>query len=174
MGIRKGSLSYWILLALEKSIDGYVRLEDFTYNTHLYAYGDRWEQALSKSQLSQAINRLREKGLVEINQSSDQIILKLSGLGRDALGLFDLEEEWDGKWRVVIFDIPESNRVVRDLFRRRLKQWGFKRWQQSVWLTKSNITDKLRQIIKNLEIEKWVAVIESDNIYIDNKTSTVV
>lgn len=37
--VRKNSLSYFILLSLEKAIDGYVRFEDFTYHHYRYHYG---------------------------------------------------------------------------------------------------------------------------------------
>ncbi|MBI2595979.1 CRISPR-associated endonuclease Cas2 [Candidatus Daviesbacteria bacterium] len=167
--IRKNSLSYFVLLALEKAVDGYIRLEDFTSKTNMYAFGGRWEQNLPKSTLAQTIKRLREKGFLEADIDSDKVIFKLTSLGKDALGNTTFKEaEWDGKWRIVIFDIPENKRKIRVLFRRRLVQWGFKKWQLSVWVTKENITEKLRNLITNLEIEDWVAVIESDNVMIDH------
>ena len=166
MAVKKKSLSYYILLSLEKAVDGYVRFEDFTYHHYRYHYGI---PDLKQSQLSQALKRLRERGLViEDKIDADKVIFKLTELGQDALGFEFNEKDWDGKWRVVIFDIPEQKRRVRDLFRRKLKHWGFKNWQQSVWVTKRDITDKLRNSIKELGIEKWVAVLESDNISSDN------
>ncbi len=135
MWVKKNSLSYFILLALEKTIDGYVRLEDFLFNPGYYAYGNGWKFPSDKSELSQAIKRLRERGLVlKDTANTDQVILRLTDMGREALGI-NPEEEWDGKYRIVIFDIPEQKRVIRNLFRRRLKEWGFRRWQQSVWIT---------------------------------------
>lgn len=90
-------------------------------------------------------------------------------MGREALGLEFSEKDWDGRYRIVIFDIPEQKRVIRNLFRRRLKEWGFTRWQQSVWVTKRNVTNKLKILIADLKIEDWIAVIESDDVSIGNK-----
>lgn len=87
MPVRKHSLSYFILLSLEKTIDGFVRINDFLTNPGYYVYWDGWEYPLDKSELSQAIKRLRERGLVAkeiIN--TDQVILKLTDLGKEALG----------------------------------------------------------------------------------------
>ena len=42
--------------------------------------------------------------------------------------------EWDGKWRIVIFDIKESLRHVRDELRSLLTQTGFTMLQGSVWV----------------------------------------
>src|SRR3990167_5471187 len=39
---------------------------------------------------------------------------------------------WDGKWRVLIFDIPERRRGTRAQIRRTLLQLGFTRLQDSV------------------------------------------
>lgn len=145
------------MLNLEKTVDGIVRLDDFTYNSYKYTNNVPY---LKKSTLSQAIKRLREGGLVEKNINEGKVILKLTSLGRDYVGK---EEEWDGKFRIVIWDIPENKRKIRDLFRRRLKDWGFKQWQNSVWVSKKNATLKLRALILELGIEGWVAVVESDD-----------
>lgn len=170
MKIRKGSLSEFTLLVLEKAIDGFVRYDDLIHHSKSYAYGDRWNRSLRKSELSQALKRLREKGLVEYEDSKiERLIIKLTDLGRDALGdLAILEKDWDGKYRIVIFDIPESKRVVRDLFRRRLRDWKFKSWQKSVWVGKYNVTQKLRQLINKVGIGDWVAVIESNDQSLKN------
>lgn len=161
MEIRKGSVSDILLTVLEKSIDGYVRLEDFAY--HHYRYHHDIPE-LKKSALSKAVARLREKGFIETDKTEmGRLILKLTDEGRTAI-LLGQEEvgNWDKKWRIVIFDIPEEKRIIRNLFRRNLKKWGFKHLQKSVWISKKNIMDKLFSYIKDLGVEKWVWVFESE------------
>ena len=41
---------------------------------------------------------------------------------------------WDGRWRVVIFDVWERRRAVRNKLRLTLAKAGFLRVQDSVWL----------------------------------------
>jgi hypothetical protein len=41
---------------------------------------------------------------------------------------------WDGKWRVVSFDIRERDRMVRNELRGLLKEVGFTKLQDSVWV----------------------------------------
>lgn len=166
MEIRKGSISHLILLILEKSIDGYARVEDFAYHPHRYAYGN--PSTLKKSSLAAAIRRLRERGFIEKDIASDKVIVKLTSLGREVLGEEVDSKDWDGKWRIVIFDIPEKYKRIRDLFRRKLKVWGFKLWQQSVWITKKDVSQRLNKLIQELEIQNWVAIIESDNPVFSN------
>lgn len=162
----KKSLSQLILLVLEKSIDGYCRFEDFANHHYRYHYG---APELKKSALAAALKRLREGGLVDESTDSGEVIIRLTELGKTSLeGLAGLEEKWDGYWRIVIFDIPEKQRVVRNLLRRKLKEWGFKKWQQSVWVTKNNVTLKLRVLISKLEIGQWVSLVESNDQALNN------
>lgn len=163
--MEKKSLTNIILLVLEKSVDGYIRLEDFLYNSSSYAYYG-WDRPLKKADLAQALKRLRERGLIDLI-SDEKLAYKLTDQGRQKAVwesmAFD-DKKWDGKWRVVIFDVPEKRRQARDLLRGSLKKWGFIRWQQSVWATKKNCTEALRNFIKSVGIEDWVIVLESDNI----------
>lgn len=162
----KFSLSDFILLSLEKAVDGYIRFEDFAYNPSKYAFYDGWDRSPKKSELSQALKRLREKGLIDF-VDDQKLLMRLTDLGKDkalwAKMKYD-KEKWDGRWRLVIWDIPENQKSARDVFRSRLKQLGFVQWQKSVWASKKNCTDLLREFIKKVGIEKWVIVVESDNV----------
>lgn len=165
MRIRKG-LSSLILLTLEKTVDGYVRFDDFINNPGLYAYHGGWDYPLNKAAFAKALKRLRENGLVDFLDEKE-LIMRLTDQGKSqalwAKLKFD-KEKWDGKWRLVIWDIPEKRRAARDLLRAKLKELGFKHWQKSVWATKKNCTKLLRDFIKRVGIEDWVMVIESDNV----------
>ncbi len=61
----------------------------------------------------------------------------------------------DGKWLMVFFDVPESLRKKRDLFRRELIGLGFEQLQKSVWVTPYPVRDKLRALIRVLELERY-------------------
>lgn len=159
----KKSLTNLILYTLEKSVDGYVRLEDFAYHHYRYHYGI---PELKKASLAQAFRRLRENGLIELI-SDQEITFKLTEKGKDKALIASLKfgnEIWDGKWRLVIFDIPEKRRPARDLLRQKLKEWGFVRLQKSVWGSKKNCLKPLRNFIKQVGIEDWVMVLESEDI----------
>lgn len=163
---KKKSLSSLILLALEKSVDGYIRFDDFINNPGYYAYYSGWDYPLKKSSFSLALKRLRENGLVDFIDDT-QLVLRLTDKGKEKALLSKLlvdEDKWDGKWRIVIFDIPEKRRITRDVLRQKLKSWGFVPWQQSVWVTKKNCAEPLRGFIKKVGIKDWVRVIESDNV----------
>ncbi|OGZ67547.1 MAG: hypothetical protein A3C58_02245 [Candidatus Staskawiczbacteria bacterium RIFCSPHIGHO2_02_FULL_34_10] len=52
-------------------------------------------------------------------------------------------KKWDGKWRAVIFDVPEPNRHERNFLRRELKWMGFRELQHSIWITPHDIEKEL-------------------------------
>lgn len=47
---------------------------------------------------------------------------------------------WDGKWRLVIFDVPQSKASARARLRRSLADRGFGYLQNSVWITPDPLT----------------------------------
>ena len=160
------SLTNLILLALERSIDGVVRLNDFTQNTGYYVYWDGWNYPLKKASLSIALSRLRENGLVDFI-TDEEIVLKLTDKGKEKAVLAKLlleDEKWDGKWRIIMFDVPEKRRIARDILRSKLKAWGFMPLQQSVWVTKKNCSKPLKDFIVHVGIKDWVKVLEAEDI----------
>lgn len=162
MGVKKKAITNFVLYTLEKAVDGYIRFEDFTYNNYRYLYG---AQEVKKSSLSKALKRLREKGFIEL-VSNEKLAYRITDKGREraiqaSLSLED--KKWDGIWRLVIFDIPETRKQARNLLRNKLKQWGFIPWQKSVWASKKNCTKPLRDFVKSVGIEDWVIILESNN-----------
>lgn len=163
---RKNSWSKFVLLALEKSVDGYIRIEDFLNNPNHYAYSGGWQYPLKKDILAQTLKRLREDGLIDFKDDKT-LKFKLTASGKDRALWIKMKEEnqkWDGKWRIIIWDIPEKRREVRNVLRSKLKELGFQQFQKSVWGTKKNCTKILRKFIKQVGIGDWVMIIESENI----------
>ena len=93
--------------------------------------------------MRQAFRRLEQKGLLTCERTESGWRAKLTPRGKE-LGTRIEEAErirmpkpkrWDGKWRIVIFDVWERRRDVRDKLRRALIKAGFKRIQDSVWVS---------------------------------------
>lgn len=168
MGRKRIPVSQFVLWFLEKSVGAAEltigSMADLQKELRYGVY-DLYPRKTSESTLAQAIRRLRERGLIEFDRhKTGEIILRLTQAGSELIFLKKEVVDWDGRWRIVIFDIPESKRAVRDVLRWKLKQWDFVQWQKSVWATKKLLTENLRKLIKELEVEDWVLVIESDNV----------
>ncbi len=90
----------------------------------------------------QALYRLRNKKLITFSKTEvGRPIVHLTTRGETEIAKIILRQYkisetavWDGKWRVVIFDIREKRRKVRQRLRVLLTGAGMIRLQDSVWI----------------------------------------
>lgn len=69
--------------------------------------------------------------------------------------------EWDGYWRVVVYDIAEEESRLRDRLRRELRRLGFKFMQKSVWLTPLPVEKELEAFLKREKLWGKILVLKS-------------
>lgn len=90
----------------------------------------------------QALYRLRDKKLITFSETEGRRpIARLTKQGRKVIEKIVLRNYtisetalWDGRWRMVIFDIQEKRRRVRQRLYTLLKGAGLFRLQDSVWV----------------------------------------
>ena len=63
-------------------------------------------------------------------------------------------KKWDGRWRVLIFDIPEKRKPLREKVRNTLLSIGFMRLQDSVWLYPYDCEDFINLLKADFKIGK--------------------
>ncbi|QQG44279.1 MAG: hypothetical protein HYW86_05500 [Candidatus Roizmanbacteria bacterium] len=78
-----------------------------------------------------------------------------------------LKEKWDGKWRILSYEIPEKKRELRDKLRREVSGWGLGPWHRSFWLTPHPIIDALKELVSQKEEEKYVQAFEAEYVFGD-------
>lgn len=94
----------------------------------------------SSAYVRRAVDRLAKRRLIVIFQKEGQIVMRLTEKGRRELLSYQLKEKalkkwhWDGKWRLMIFDIAEKRRWARDRVRSDMQSFGFVKLQDSVWV----------------------------------------
>jgi phenylacetic acid degradation operon negative regulatory protein len=102
--------------------------------------GESYESWAYRKGLMRTVTTLERRRFVERDPSGqDDRVVRLTGRGRlHALGGRDPQaewsREWDGKWRLVLFDIPNSQNNRRQKLRRYLRDRGFGCLQNSVWI----------------------------------------
>lgn len=104
-------------------------------------YGDKKRKYNPKYHLNKTIIKMKKRGLIKFKKIKGQIFLELTKKGEKELIKYQLKEaiikkpnKWDKKWRVIIFDIKERKRYVRDELRKQLNNLGFVKLQNSVWV----------------------------------------
>lgn len=90
--------------------------------------------------VSDTFYRLKQQGLIEIQTVNRQIYISLTPEGRKLAGILQIDKlkisrpkRWDKKWRLLIFDVPQTRKISREALRGKLKQLGFFQLQKSVW-----------------------------------------
>lgn len=91
--------------------------------------------------ITQAITDLEYAGLITTSGQRGHRSVELTGKGHAAIETIYASEYripeqpfWDGKWRIVMFDIREKRRRTRSQLRLLLSGAGFLRLQDSVWI----------------------------------------
>lgn len=130
------SLRKKILFALAFFLDLYQELSIKNYYRRLYLPGYDYNQKT----LTQTLSRMNKVKEIEKIKKNGEIYLRLGAVGGKFLDeLIPLRRfqnnKWDNKWRILIFDIEEKSRIIRDLLRKKLKELGFAQWQESVYVT---------------------------------------
>lgn len=101
---------------------------------------DEWKQ-FNPSYLRRTIERMRQEKLVTVAQQDGKEVVELTKNGKRRILKFSLEtlsvekpRTWDRYWRLVLYDVSDKRKFLRDLFRQTLKTLGFYQLQESVWL----------------------------------------
>lgn len=77
-------------------------------------------------------------------------------------------EKWDKKWRIVIFDIADKHKTSRDIFRKKLRELGFEKIQESVYVYPFECTQEITQLSYILGETKNILITISEIIQGEN------
>ncbi len=114
------------------------------------------------------VRDLHKRGLVEILTKHDEKFIELTSRGvLEALlkkAKIKITEKWDGKWRLVMFDIPESSKPKRRLFRVLLLQNGFKKLQASVYISPYPLNRSALDYLRQTGLIGYVRIMRVDDL----------
>lgn len=122
----------------------------------------------SKRSISNSRNNLIKKGLITYSKNG---YLTLTPIGIKILGKIRIKnfriqkpKKWDKKWRVLIFDIKETHKKIRDEMRMTLTQIGFIKLQNSVWVYPYDCEDYITLLKTDFKMGKEILYIIADTI----------
>lgn len=123
------------------------------------------------SELERTAFRLLRKGLVEVKETKQGPVVKITEKGKTETLKYDLKnfsikkkKEWDKKWRMVIFDLPVDLKQEREIFREKLKQLGFYQMQKSVYIYPFPCEKEIKYLREVLSIPHYVKLVLIDKI----------
>lgn len=116
--------------------------------------------------LRRNLKRLYENKLVEVINENGQEVIKLTQKGQTKYLRYKMEDwsdnnkGWDGKWRLVIYDISKLKKNHQENFRRVLKSMNFWPLQESVYLTPYKCQDVVGYLREYFNIGEEVMLLE--------------
>lgn len=129
-----------------------------------------WEK-YNLPRLRYILNRLRRQKLIEVEEQNGYSIVKLTYKGRLRTLKYKLEEmaleipkHWDGKWRLIIYDITKFKRKQQSAFRRMLKKLQMLPLQKSVYLTPYSCAQEIEFLREYFEVGEEVIYIIAEKI----------
>jgi DNA-binding transcriptional regulator PaaX len=78
-------------------------------------------------------------------------------------------QKWDGKWRMVMFDLPVRFSKARNALRFKLKQLGFIQFQKSVWIYPYSCKEEIAFVSDYYRVGRYVELLEISSINNDLK-----
>lgn len=124
-----------------------------------------------KYRMKSAASRLVAKKYAVWVDRDGKKYLRVTSLGRKALAfeqakvaLKNQKKKWDGRWRMVAFDIPERRKAIRFRLCAVMREIGFVRLQDSVWVYPYDCEDFIALLKAELKIGKDVLYAIADTI----------
>lgn len=128
-----------------------------------------WKK-VSKRDLGRIIKRLEKQEMISIREKGNQISIEVTEKGKRRLLEYDFEnmelksKRRDGKWRLIIFDIPEQRKSSRDVFRRKLLELGMIRLQDSVFACAFPCKNEVDFLANFLGISDFITLVSLNKI----------
>lgn len=124
------------------------------------------------------LGRLKHKGEIEFVEMDGKKYIRLTEKGEQSLALHQQRlalttnkpKKWDKRYRLVMFDVPEKRKRIRELLRFEMQEVGFLCVQKSAWvypydceefiaLLKADLhigNAVLYAVIEEIENDKWI------------------
>ena len=126
--------------------------------------------------LTRTIKNLVDAGYAEIHNSDNRSYARITKKGKTKLDSVTLEGSdalvsttWDGFWRIIILDIPESRKSERESLRYLLKKANFVCVKNTVWISPYPYEHLFTNLKKDLNLSTELMIIVTNKL--DEETS---
>lgn len=114
---------------------------------------------------------MRRQGLISFTAEDYEHGIQITKKGRRRAKRYNFDvlalangKKWDGRWRIILFDIPENKKYSRDRLSRTLKRLGMVRLQKSVWVYPFECREEIESLTDYLKVNKYTSYLEAGYI----------
>ena len=115
-----------------------------------------------------AVSRMVKQGWIQSEKQGNKSFYFLTERGVSRMDeaanrIFKLNpHEWDRKWRILMYSIPEEKRQIRDELRQELLWSGFGSFSNACWISPNNLEKEVNLLIEKYNISEYVDFFVSD------------
>ncbi|EGL81967.1 transcriptional regulator, PaaX family [Caldalkalibacillus thermarum TA2.A1] len=116
-----------------------------------------------------AMSRMQKQGWVKSHKRGNKSYYSLTERGKKRMNvaakrIFKLKpERWDGKWRMLIYSIPETKRHIRDELRKELVWSGFGSLSHSCWISPNPLEEQVAEMVERYGLDDYVDFFVAEN-----------
>lgn len=123
----------------------------------------RYRHAKSARQFRWLVDYLKQHNYIKVKnlEGVEGMMLTKKGVDKALMASFRADprpKRKDGKWIMVMFDIPQKHPKARLLLRSVLENLGYKMFQQSVWVTPHDISEKTETLLQHYNLDVYVKI----------------
>lgn len=122
------------------------------------------------------VKKLQKRGYISLTKTEKGWVLKLLKRGKQYAKQVDFEKlklprpkKWDGKWRLLSFDIPEEFKSARNMLRSKLKSLGCHNIQRSLFAYPHDCRRELELVADHYKVSKYTLYAEVTYIDLDKE-----
>lgn len=109
-----------------------------------------------------AVSRMVKQGWIQSEKQGNKSYYFLTDRGVQRMDeaanrIYKMKpNEWDGKWRILMYTIPEDKRQLRDDLRKELLWSGFGSFSSGCWISPNDLEKQINRLIEKYDIEEYV------------------
>lgn len=133
-------------------------------------------QSYNTVQTKKTLDNLKRSKLIIFKEKDGKFSVEITEKGKRILKEIDISElknkkpdQWDGLWRIIIFDIPENKKYGRTALRDKMKEVGFYQLQKSVWAFPYECEKEIELLVEAFDVNSFVNFIVAKRIKDDEK-----
>lgn len=149
------------------SVDSLIRYQFYGYVKD--SWGKQNHKEKEKAKFAKMVQNLKQAGYLKTLRIKNNKAIMITSKGVEKLFKTQLKtiekiKRKDNKWQMILFDIPEDRRKLRDHFRKSLQYLGYQQLQKSIWVCPYNTLEETKDLIKRYNIKNFVELLLIDKV----------
>ena len=133
----------------------YISVDDPVYR--------KYHKMLKSERFKKLVYHLKRNNYIKSKnlQGKKAIIITKRGISKVIKASFktiDKKKRKDGKWIMIIFDLPKNYEKSRILLRSILENLGYKMFQHSVWITPFDVVENTEDLLQHYSLDSYVKI----------------